>query len=387
MGWLDFFKQKTDEKKDTRKINFGSLLQEAGEEKEKAGNKIKEMKEKLAGRIAELNASLEAHIGILKAIDLSKRKEHERLKMIVLENLGLYISNLQNFKENIKNLDNNDKDYLGKISFTFENFQKNSMKFVDKATILIGKEIADTKKSLKAFSEDVNSMINENQQDFEKEKNAAKMMELLADFEEENNLEKEIIEFIPSLHKKAEELNYAKKDREKDIEALRSSAEYLKAKEADNERLKQLQQAKIDLIKLKEEIDLKVLLRDFHKDEKKSALIKEYSDNFEQALRDDSEFRIIEIVKQSKPGFNEEKIREMRNRIIELNKKKQTEAENKMDEIISGIKRIDLDLIEANNNIEEQKEKQKRLIDKREEIRGEIIKQAISIWNDCEIIF
>lgn len=214
MSWLDFFRSK----KEIRKVEFQNLNSEVEAEIGDAKRRIGSIKEKIRQRILQLNSEFEEQIGTLKSMDLKERKEHERIKFIVTENLKTYISHLQNLKDELKNLNPTDSNYLEKINTLFENFRRASINSFQKATILIGKELENVVNSINSFSKDAERIISEDKGVFEIEKRANILKNLLLNLEEERNNELQIKNSFQNLEQNLKDLEEKKIKAEKSLE-------------------------------------------------------------------------------------------------------------------------------------------------------------------------
>ena len=111
---------------------------------------------------------------------------------------------------------------------------------------------------------------------------------------------------------------------EKDLEAGQKNLEnYKKSKEHLEflEEQKNIEQANImlntEIIKLKQELNFRLLLKYFHNDQKKSKIIKNYSENFLDALKQDENLEIIELIKQANSEISGDKIKKIKQAIAE----------------------------------------------------------------------
>src|SRR3989338_10673965 len=123
MSWLDFFKwgrkQEKAGQEEAKKIEFQSLNAEIEAEFESLNRKIHDARQQARQGIVQLNSEFREHISSLKNISLDGRKEPERLKFIVKENLHHYISYLQKLMDELESLAIS-KDYLERASIIFE---------------------------------------------------------------------------------------------------------------------------------------------------------------------------------------------------------------------------------------------------------------------------
>ena len=153
MGLFNFFRKivKKDraEKTVKEKISF-SGIEDWIEEKRK-GNKLKEkeilviIKETIRKFVREFREK----IVILESVDVESKKENDSLKGIVNNSRKDYIKSVENFLENLNNLEINEfEEYMKKINKIFLDFNKSSHMNYERTTILIGKEMGNIKKDV-----------------------------------------------------------------------------------------------------------------------------------------------------------------------------------------------------------------------------------------------
>lgn len=381
MSWLDFFRSK----KETRKVEFQNLNSEVEAEIEDARKRIKNIKEKIRQRMLQLNSEFEGQIGTLKNIDLKERKEHERIKFIVTENLKAYISHLQNLKDELKSLNPADSNYLEKINTLFENFKRGSINSFQKATILIGKELENVVNSINSFFKDVERIITEDKEVFRIEEKADILKNILLKFEEEKKNKIQIKDYLQNLEQNLKDLEEKKGKAEKSLEDAKNSTEYSKFLEEREEAEKERGRMQREIFSMKQEIDIKAMLKQFHSDKKKSRIIKGYAEDFNVALGNDETLEIAGIIQEAKPEFNAERLRELRLEFIKLKSWQETLIEKQLKKIEENIKKIDAEISEVQNMANEERKKGERLEKKTDETKGEIKKQAKILWENIEI--
>ncbi|MBI2047028.1 hypothetical protein HYT26_02600 [Candidatus Pacearchaeota archaeon] len=311
MSWLDFFrssrKQEKGRKEEAKKIACQNLDAEIKAEFESLNKKIQDAGQQARQGILQLNSELKGHISTLRNISLDGKKEPERLKFIVKENLYHYISCLQKLADELENL-TIDRNYLERISIIFENFRKNSINAFEKATILIGKEMDDARNSIKAFSENFNSIITQNKDAFEREKTANQLKNLMLKLEDEKNAGLQIENSLQNMEENLKGLEKQRTEKEKKLEEIKNSSEYkelLEEKEKLRGRTGELDK---EIFSLKQELDLKYLSKYFHYEKEKSQILKEYIENFKSALENDNNLQIAQIIKEIKLDFDIERI-------------------------------------------------------------------------------
>lgn len=387
MRFFDFLK-KEKETRERKTILFSNLFQETETELRAIENKIQNIKEQIRQRISQLSSELKEKIAALRNINLEDRKEQEKIKIIVKENLALYISYLQRLIEQLETLDYKDKNYLTKIDSAFNNFKIASTKSFEKATILIGKELDEVRDSMKKFSKNFDSIMIENKEIFEKEKIANSLNELLLELKQREEAELKIKNSLQNLEQNFKELEEKKKAKEKELENIKNSDSYIKALEEKEELRQKIEKTDEELFRLKQEIKLKYLSKLFHQDKKKSQIIKMYIEKFKEALQQDVQLEICSIIKEVNPNFDAEKLKEIRLKNIEFKKLEDQKApiETQIKDIEEEIKKLALELLGIKNIIEQEKKKIERLQEKENEVKKEIKNQVRALWHNIEII-
>jgi len=160
MGIFDFFRKiaKTDNVKEIviEKLAFSEI-------KDWIERKIKEneLKEKeilfmIRKKIEDIIKELREKIVILENFDVEARKEKDKIKNIVADNKEKYIESVENLIERLNKLEEPKLEkFIERIDKIFFDFNKRSFKNYERATILIGKEMASINEILKVFSKDL----------------------------------------------------------------------------------------------------------------------------------------------------------------------------------------------------------------------------------------
>ena len=383
MSWLDFFrigrKQEKAGQEEAKKIACQNLGAEIEAEFESLNKKIQDAKQQARQGILQLNSELKGHISTLRNINIDEKKEPERLKFIVKENLNHYISCLQKLMDELESLAI-DRDYFEKISVIFENFRKNSINAFEKATILIGKEIDDVKNSIKAFSESFNSIITSNKDAFEREKTANQLKNLMLRLEDEKNAGQQIENSMQNLEDNLKGLEKQKLEREKRLEEIKKSSEYKELLEEKEKLRKNTGELDNEIFSLKQDIDIKYLSKYFHYEKKKSQILKEYTENFKSALENDDNLQIAQIIKEIKPDFDAERIKETRLKAKKLKSRQEAPIEAQIKAIEDDIKRLSLEALGMQGSIEQEKSRIGKFHEKARQTTRDIENQAKLLW-------
>lgn len=384
MSWLDFLRKKKETKQESNIINISELNGFVKNELETIANKTKKVQESVRQKISNLISELNDELDVLQKISLKEKKENDRIKNIVLENLRVYHSYLKKLIENLENLQLNE-EYLRNISSLLEHFNKKSRQSFEKATILIGKELEKVRNSLRNFTKDFNETLSENKSLFDKEKLLHNLNSTLAEFKNEKCMISTVV--ITNLEKDLKDIAYNKKEIEKKIEDLTQSMMYKKIIETREQWKQEISILYRENTNLKQDLNLKALAKYFHKDLRKRTLIKSYTDNFTKTLKEDKNLEIMSLLKEAKIKFNEEIIKRLQYKNLRSHEWQETEAEKQLNaleeekkQLLSNIERIEMQI--------EQEKKKKEKLQKKIEKTIEIIKnQAKQLWDDKEIIF
>ncbi len=385
MGFWDFLKKKLEEEieenKEKRKINFGDIEAELEKEIKIRDNKKQEAKNLIKKAVSSFNSELGEQLPPLKNISLEKKKEPDKIKLVVKDNLNLYISQLQSLMQNLEALEEDEK-YVDNVRKIMHNFQKSSSNSFEKATILIGKELERVLNSIRNFSENFNTIVNENKILFGDEKDKI-LKEVIKKYKQEQEMKKQIEKSIENKKDEAGKLEKIKENEENKLNELRKSSDYQEDIKKKGKIKQEKEKLSREIFKLKEEIDLKLLARHFHTDKKKSQIIKHYSENFESALKEDA-LPIAQLIHELKPEFNTEKIEKIKEKLTQ--EAEETEIEKREKEKIKEIERIKQNISEILREIETENKRKEKIQEKIKQLKQEIITHSNSLWKNIEII-
>ncbi|MBI5148376.1 hypothetical protein HZA33_01725 [Candidatus Pacearchaeota archaeon] len=379
MSWLDFFRKK-EEKKEIieEKIAFSDLQSKVESEQELQRKMKEEMNEQIKNILDNFVLKIKGHVEVLKNLRIDEKKENERIKFIVKENLKSYIDHLENLAVNLKSL--KPEEYSKKISRTIENFQRMSINNLEKVTILVGKEIEVIGMDLRNFSYELNSILSNNRNLFEKEKKLEDLRDIFEEQEKIKKFEKEIESTITALKRNKESLERKREEIRKKLENIKNSSEYKKALEEKEEEREEARKNEENLFKLKSEIDLKFLAKHFHGDKKKEHLISELNKDFISSLQS-NEAGLIALLKEAKPEFNTDKIKELiKKKGEQFKEKKELKIIEEVKKTENEIKEFERDLLETEDLIKDEEKRHDKIQEKIKEKREQIEIISKSIW-------
>ena len=170
MSIFDFFKlRKKVEEPIIKKYNLEILPALIEEEAKNIKNKSERFKNELKDLINHFSLEIKQKIPEVKLLNLNNRKEEQRLKDIVMTNLHDYIYSLEKLVEDLEKIESKETEkYIEKIQFIFNRFSKSSRMIYERATILIGKELAEVRDMINNFAKEFNEKLALNKENFEK---------------------------------------------------------------------------------------------------------------------------------------------------------------------------------------------------------------------------
>ena len=170
MGLFDFFRKlaKTDNVKEVviEKLAFsgiGGWIERKIEENE---IKEKDVISGIEGKIENFIKEIKVKIIILENFNVWAKRESDKIKNIVADSREKYIESVEGLIERLNDLEEPKLEkFIEKINKIFFDFNKGSFKNYERATILIGKEMASIKESLKVFSKGLLKTFDQNKWD------------------------------------------------------------------------------------------------------------------------------------------------------------------------------------------------------------------------------
>lgn len=387
MGWLDFLKDRTKTEDKPKTISFDVAETLIENELKKRDNEILLIKSIINIRADKFISDLEKQIKILKNITLEERKENEKLKFVVLENLYSYIDDTWKLANNLKKI-----DYEVNIEFIFkginieiEAFNKNSQRKLAKTAILVGNELSKSEEIIKLFYKDIEKIAEGNKKTIGKGEEIKKLDGLKQSFLELNKVYKDISKEVDDLKKEDEKLKDGKNKIGKDLMFFKKSEEHISFIEQKSKLKQDIENLEEDVKLLKTKIDFKSLLNKFHEIERVRELIKNYRDNFLKTLECDKEFEIIELLGHSQKDLDEE-IKNISKRNVSLKKSEEEVVERKLDEFASSIREKDFEILNICNKIEGENKKLKRFNENKNTLQNEIKTAMNNLLEGIEII-
>jgi len=314
-------------------------------------------------------------IGRLKNIDLDKRKEEQRLKNIVVENFNLYLNHLEKFSDELDLLvgHNSELDeYFNKVKSIFFRFDSGSGMNFEKATVLYGQDLKNAKNKISVFLAELEKIKRENSLIFEKDFCLRNIKGHIIELKSVISLQlsskkeiKKIDENIINFNEEVSNLN-------ENCKAFKSNEEYKKEMWEKENIEGERNNLKKEIQELKQKIDFKSLTKKYHFDPKKHELVKNYSENFLESLKDDEHSIFFEIINEDYGNLSSD-FKELRKKIFELKIEKKFKIEEKIKEIIRELARVENQIADS----EKEKDAENRKIERFELRKKEVVSKIM----------
>ncbi|MFH1311555.1 MAG: hypothetical protein ABIH65_04075 [Nanoarchaeota archaeon] len=383
MGIVDFLRKLTKNTKVEEPEEEKVFLSNLGEWTE---NKIKDFKIKeketlvfIQKRIESISDELKEKINAAKSINLNLKKEADRIKSSTEDGRKKYLESVEFL---IKNLNDLKKEELEKtIEDTdriFSYFNKGSKMSYERATILIGKEMAEIKESLKAFSGSLIKIFDENKSLVDSSKVVFLIKLKLILFEKIEQEIKKIVSEIIFLNNKIIEKEKESREILDKIDSIKKSPEYLEKQETQEKLNLFKNELEKDISDLRQLIDFKALGNFYHIFEDKMQIVKSHRDDFQANFQKDNGNNIISLLETAR--LNNKNITD---KLDEMNKKKQEilqleiQLENeknkdKENELNSDITKRILEIGDLKNKKLREEKRQEKLKENKEKIINEL---------------
>ncbi len=383
MGIFDFLRKLTQstkaEKPELEKVSLSNL----GAWTE---SKIKDLKAKeketlalIQKKVEFLADELKEKINAAESFDINLKKEEDKIKSSVEEGRKKYLESVISI---INNLNGLKKESLEKtIADTdkiFSDFNKRSRMSYERATILIGKEMAEIKESLKAFSGDLIKIFEGNKSLIEFSRAVFLIKLKLIQFEKIEQERQKIDREIISLNNKITEKEKESGEILAEIAAIKKSPEYLEKQERQ-EKIKLFKnELEKDIYDLGQLIDFKALGNFYHIFENEMQIVKAHRDDFQVNFQKDLGRSILSLLETAK--LNNKNISDKLN---QMHKKKEeilkleTDLENeknkdKANELYSGSTKTILEIGDSKNKKSREEKRLEKLKEDKEKVINEL---------------
>ena len=238
-----------------------------------------------------------------------------------------YLGSVDIFINNLDKLEKNDLEKFSKsIDKIFLDFNKNSYKSYERATILIGKEIGDVRETLRNFSRDLTKILKENKELID----SLKIFSIIKlKLDELNNLGDEvekIKEVITNLDKNLFDREEENKKIINEINKIKESEDYIENLTRQNKVKSLEEELKKELFFLRQIIDFKALANFYHIFEERMNIVKKHKEDFQTNFQKDGGEAILGLLNESK--LNNEKISD---KMVGIKSKKEEILENEQE--------------------------------------------------------
>ncbi len=385
MGIFDFFKkiiEKKDEEPKQEQVPFSELGKWLEDKTKETENKEKKVLILINEKIHTFTKEFKEKINIVNSVDVESKKAEDRIKSIVIEGRKQYLEAVESFIEKLENLEKQKLEkVIPNINKIFLDFNKSSHMNYERATILIGKEMAEIKNNLKDFSKDLIKLFDENKDipNFLKTISLVKLK--LNKITEAGDTLGKISKTIISLDKKITDKEQETKKTLEEIEEIKKSRNHIENLERQKNIKLFNEELDENIILLKQLIDFKLLTNFFHIFEKEMKIVKAHRDNFQVEFKEDNGKSILNLL--SKANLNTEtiaeQIKQINNKKEQITKLKQEIKKDKTEELYSETTKIILEI----GNLKHEKAREQKRIETLKESKKEITRE---IKNDLKVM-
>jgi hypothetical protein len=389
MGFFDFLKRKNKKEKNKNNTEIENYLKklkisEIGTFIEDRLNENRKKEEEIFNSLNQKREvfinEIEAKLKTLNEISLDSKKADLKVKFIVEENKNRYIQQVEKLLDKLTNFESKElREFMREIDGIFLNFYNKSHLNYEKATILIGKEIAEIRNLIKNFSKNLIKTFDENL--IKEIENLLDIQLKLEKIEKFNSELKVIDESIISLNKNIDENKEKKEKLFKKIDEIKKSEGYNENLKIQM-KLKNLQEELENLIlDLKQKIDFKELANFFHIFPENIKVVKEYKENFLKKFKQNKE-NILSLINEAnlKNSVISEKLEKIEEKEKEIQENKQKIQEDETLFCYDSIKELDLN-IETIERAKEEKEKKKNKLENNKKNLIDFLKLKLKEFN------
>ena len=393
MGLFDFLKKVLEKKIETsktekEKIAFSEIGNWIERKRKEIEIREKEVLTLIQDKIHVFANEFKEKINIAKVVDIESKKVEDKIRFVVDEGRKKYIESAGGFIANLESLEKcRLEKFIEEINKIFLDFNKSSHMSYERATILIGKEMADVKKSLKVFSGDLIKIFGENKEIIDSSNIISYVKLKLNQFDEIKKDFERMEQIMISLDRKITEKEEENKNIIGEIEKIKKSEDYTK----NLERLEKIklfeEELEKELLNLKQLINFKELANFFHIFEEEISIVKAHREDFQTRFRKDNGESIVKLLNEAKLN-NEtisEKIRQINNKEKEIAKNKQEIKKDEIEGLYSKIAKIILDIGNLKNEKNREEKRHEKLKTSKEEMIREI-KEDLGKLGEVEVV-
>jgi hypothetical protein len=353
-------------------LNFEEIPEKIKNKKSYLSDKEISLNEEINSIISDFELKIKEIMPHLMQVDISKKKEIDKVKFLVRENFDLYVFYLNKLLSDLDSIKkDNSAPKMNKVFNTLNNFNKISAMPYEKATYLIGNELGQANDNVKDFYKKIKSILEKNKSVFEELELTNKISQLFDDLNKLNLYEKEISSSISFMNSQLEKNKQEIRNYNSNIEKIKSSEQYKTDLEIKESYLKELQKTESALSAIKQKIDFKLLAKHFHFNKKNHELIQAYNSNFKSTLKEDSELKLIEFV-LSAQNLDIGELKEIKYSLDNLDKPIITQTDNSLSDLDTKIKELNANSLDFEKEILEAKKKQEKNLARVDKLMEEI---------------
>jgi hypothetical protein len=383
MGIFSFFKKKQEVRQKTiDEMSLEEISFKINNIKEQNHITSIEINKRIIQNIELLISELKNHIAILKSIDLEEKREIERIKLFVKENLFFYVSRLEKLVKELEKIvyESSSENLSYKIQNIFNEFIESSYKHYDKATVLVGKELGDVKTSIKKFFDIINPLMVKQEKIILKLKDMADLQSMVEELNNLKTIQNNLSLSVEGFRTSKENVEKEKQDLEIKNDEFKQSSEFQEISRKREKLKEEVSELNQKITKLKEKMDLRTLAKKYHEDKTNSKIIQGYRDSFVSSLNEDKDSEIIKLVLSSVGLDLSDELNTVKHKIAELKEKNK-----QINEPIGGksfeerIKETEFRIADLNKNIEEEEKKIEKFSERQSSLNSEIMQKAKDI--------
>ncbi|MEK6854705.1 MAG: hypothetical protein AABX73_00610 [Nanoarchaeota archaeon] len=343
----------------------------------------KQLKENISKRVSFFEIEINKQITSLKNIDISQRKEYDRIKIIVEENLALYILHLKRTIDNIKEAEKEEvEEYINQLSRILNEFNRVSSMPFEKATILIGDELNSTRAIIRSFIQDFSKIVEENKLIFEKSRLCVALNSLLSESKQLASLHTEMENELSEMNALLKNARIKQGALKKRLLEIKEEEDFKKDNEEKIDYKNKVDSLERKIHDIKGELDLKSLLKKFHHDKKIDSLIRGYMSNFKNALEEDKELRIAGIIENNNKKHLD-RLKEIQKTIISLFPPSPTKIDKEIAVLEERIKEGSTRVLELEEDIKNEIKRKEKLSMKLQKINSDLIEKSKRLCQDA----
>lgn len=375
MGFLDFFKKikkKPVEEVQAVKVSLNKVKGLIQDIKNKNQTKEEEVLDLVGKTVREFIKDINDKLEILEDIDVDSKKAEDKFKDIVKKNLNNYIRQVRETLDKVNKVRSEKLvQTMNAIDKIFFDFNKNSNLSYHKATILIGKEMAQTRERMKEFSNKLINILKENQALINNSKAISSIEIILKQVDENDEILNRINKKIKDFDSKIIENNETRKRMETEIGLIEKSQEHLENQEKLEKINLDKKELGMEIFNLKSRVDFKKLSNIHHVSEKEMKIIKAHKEDFQTEINKDNGENLLRLYKEA--NLNSEpikvKLKEIINKKEKIEDSEKAVMKNETEELLTKIK----NLKSENINIDSENNKAIKKLEKIENNRELII--------------